>query len=94
MNFTTDMILFAFYCLGDILTGAEFMLIDDYMIKFNFSLFMNSLPGLCIVGGIALIVISIIAAWNAGITAFGGLLILIGVGLYAWYLYLRLKQGG
>ena len=60
----------------------------------NLSLFMNSFPGLCIVGGIALIVVSIIAAWNVGIIVVGGLLILIGVSVYIWYLYLRSKQGG
>ena len=60
----------------------------------NLSLFMYSVPGLCIVGGIALIVVSIIAAWNVGIIVVGGLLILIGVSVYIWYLYLRSKQGG
>jgi len=62
------------------------------MIKFKFSVFTRSFPGICLVSGLALIIISKLADLGNGLTALGVLLIFASIGLYVYYLYLNSKR--
>lgn len=62
------------------------------MIRFKFSVFTRSFPGVCLVSGLALVIISKIADLGIGLTTLGVLLILAGIGLYIYYLYLNSKR--
>ena len=62
------------------------------MIKFKFSVFTKSFPGICLVSGLALVIISKLADLGSGLIALGVLLIFAGIGLYIYYLYLNSKR--
>ena len=62
------------------------------MIKFKFSVFTRSFPGICLVSGLALVIISKLADLGSGLIALGVLLIFAGIGLYIYYLYLNSKR--
>lgn len=63
------------------------------MIKFKFSVFTKSFPGVCLVSGLALVIISKLADLGNGIISLGILLIFAGIGLYIYFLYLSSKRG-
>ena len=62
------------------------------MIKFKFSVFTRSFPGVCFVSGLALVIISSLAKLGGGLIGLGVLLMLVGIGLYILYLYLNSKR--
>ena len=62
------------------------------MIKFKFSVFTRSFPGICLVSGLALVIISKLADLGSGLITLGVLLIFAGIGLYIYYLYLNSKR--
>jgi hypothetical protein len=55
--------------------------------NFDFNILAKSVPGICIVGGIALVIISELA--GLGLTALGVLLIIAGIALQVYYIYSR-----
>ncbi len=57
------------------------------MIKFKFSAFTRSFPGVCFVGGLALTIISALFSLGVGLVVLGVFLMLLGAGLYVLYLY-------
>jgi hypothetical protein len=60
--------------------------------NFDFKVFARSVPAICIVGGIALIVISKVSELGGGLIALGVLLILAGIGLQILYIYMKYKR--
>ena len=62
------------------------------MIKFKFSAFTRSFPGLVFLGGLALTIIASVADLSKGLVVLGVLLMILSVGLYVLYLYLRSKS--
>jgi len=62
------------------------------MIKFKFSVFTKSFPGICLVSGLALVIISKLADLGSGLIALGVLLIFVSIGLYIYYLYFNSKR--
>jgi len=63
------------------------------MIKIKISAFTRSFPGVCLVSGLALVIISTLADLGIGLTALGILLIFAGIGLYIYSQYLYSKKG-
>jgi len=63
------------------------------MIKFKFSAFTRSFPGVCFLGGLALTIISSLLSLGGGLVSFGVFLMLLGAGLYVLYLYWNRPAG-
>lgn len=57
------------------------------MIKFKFSVFTRSFPGICLVSGLALTIISKLAGLGNGLTSLGVLLIFAVLG-YMFIIYI------
>ena len=57
--------------------------------KFDFKVFAKNVPAVCIVSGVALIIVSKVADLGGGLIALGVLLIIAGIGLQILYLYRR-----
>jgi len=62
------------------------------MFKFRISAFTRSFPGVCLVSGLVLTLISALADLGGGLIALGVLLIISGIGLQILYLYLRYSK--
>ena len=63
------------------------------MIKFKFSAFTRSFPGVCFMGGLALTIISTLFSLGTGLVVLGVFLMLLGAGLYVLYLYWNRRSG-
>ena len=57
------------------------------MFKFRISAFTRSFPGVCLVSGLVLTIISALADLGVGLVVLGVFLMLLGAGLYVLYLY-------
>jgi len=57
------------------------------MFRFRISAFTRSFPGVCLVSGLILTIISALADLGVGFVALGVLLMFLGAGLYVLYLY-------
>lgn len=60
--------------------------------NFKFSVITKTVPGACIVGGIALIFVSKVADLGGSLIALGVFLLIVGIGLQALYLYLKYRR--
>ena len=57
------------------------------MFKIRISAFTRSFPGVCLVSGLVLTIISALADLGVGLVVLGVLLMILGAGLYVLYLY-------
>jgi len=60
--------------------------------NFDFKAITKTVPGVCIVGGIALTIISKVADLGGSLFALGVFLLIAGIVLQVIYLYLRYKN--
>ena len=63
------------------------------MFRFRISAFTRSFPGVCLVSGLVLTIISALADLGIGLLVLGVFLMLLGAGLYVLYLYWNRRAG-
>jgi len=60
--------------------------------KFDFIVKNKTVPGACIIGGIALIAIPALTGLGSPLIGLGVFLLVVGIGLQVLYLYLRYRR--
>jgi len=60
--------------------------------NFNFEVFAKSVPAICIVSGVALIIVATVSHLGGGLVGLGVFLLISGIGLQVLYLYLKYRE--
>jgi hypothetical protein len=60
--------------------------------KFDFIVKNKTVPGACIIGGIALIAVPALTGLGSPLIGLGVFLLIVGIGLQVLYLYLRYRR--